>query len=178
MISNEDLAVELEQIRQADPEKQLRPKAVVDAAREPTSPLHESFEWNDTEAAERYRLGQARRLIRVAVTVLPRNNEKVRAYVSLSSDRHHPEEDEELGAAGGYRSMTEVLAADDLRAIMLNDALRDLQVMERKYAQLSQLAGVFEEAAKVRAEEEAAATARPGRRRRKKAKKKTGARAR
>jgi hypothetical protein len=42
----------------------LQPFDVVEAARDPGSPLHDSFEWNDSVAAERYRLEQARRLIR------------------------------------------------------------------------------------------------------------------
>lgn len=42
----------------------LTPTAVLDDARSPNSPLHDYFEWNDDVAAEKYRLDQARRLIR------------------------------------------------------------------------------------------------------------------
>lgn len=41
----------------------LTPSSVVDAARDPASPLHAQFEWDDGVAAERYREIQARKLI-------------------------------------------------------------------------------------------------------------------
>lgn len=50
----------------------LLPVDVVNAARDPASPLHSHFTWDDKEAAERYRLEQARTLIRsvkVEITV-------------------------------------------------------------------------------------------------------------
>ena len=46
----------------------LRPEIVVEAARAKTSPLHSSFEWDNTRAAEAHRLWQARQLI-VSVTI-------------------------------------------------------------------------------------------------------------
>lgn len=48
----------------------LRPSVVVKAAEPETSPLHSEFEWNDSKAGREYRLEQARRLIRVTVTVI------------------------------------------------------------------------------------------------------------
>lgn len=42
----------------------VTPEHVVDAARDPRSPLHEYFEWDDAEAAEAYRREQARALLR------------------------------------------------------------------------------------------------------------------
>lgn len=43
---------------------ELTPDRVVADARDPNSPLHPLFEWNETEAAHQYRLVQARSLIR------------------------------------------------------------------------------------------------------------------
>ena len=42
----------------------LVPTAVVEAAADPDSPLHNYFTWDNDEAAKAYRLEQARRLIR------------------------------------------------------------------------------------------------------------------
>lgn len=48
----------------------LTPAEVVDAARNPKSPLHAYFEWDNDRAADAYRLGQARQLIRsVKITI-------------------------------------------------------------------------------------------------------------
>lgn len=42
----------------------LTPEAVVEAARDPASPLHNAFTWDDATAAHEQRLHEARRLIR------------------------------------------------------------------------------------------------------------------
>jgi len=42
----------------------LTPEEVVDEARDPDSPLHRYFEWDDSAAAEAWRLNQARSMIR------------------------------------------------------------------------------------------------------------------
>src|SRR5215472_6010141 len=68
MVSEEVIKQELATIETA--EGRLVPSTVVDAARAPDSPLHPLFEWDDSAAAEKYRLDQARTIIRrVTVTV-------------------------------------------------------------------------------------------------------------
>jgi len=105
----------------------LRPADVVNYARSEDTALHEMFEWDNTKAAERYRLAQARSVIRVCVIVNENTSEKIRAFVSLSSDRQ---------AKNGYRAMAEVIDDEILKETMLNDALRDLQAFQRKYDDL------------------------------------------
>lgn len=59
-------AAELERIRAGGG---LTPEAVVLTARNPDNPLHNAFEWDDSEAARQHRLYQARTLIRAVVIV-------------------------------------------------------------------------------------------------------------
>jgi hypothetical protein len=76
---------------------------VLDHAVKKSHPLHDYFEWDDSEAAKKYRLDQARDLIqRVKITIETPNKEPVefRAFVSLESDR---------SAGGGYRHITQVI---------------------------------------------------------------------
>jgi len=124
---NQDALDELERLRAEDEDGLLRPEAVVDAARSKTSPLHEHFTWNNSRAAEKYRLIEARQLIRVAVTILPRTKKKVRAYVSLTKDR---------ADGGGYRQLDEVLTSRALRRALMLDAAKDLLVFKRKFHKL------------------------------------------
>lgn len=42
----------------------ITPAQVVNAARDPASPMHDYFEWDNDAAAEKYRIDQARTLIR------------------------------------------------------------------------------------------------------------------
>jgi tRNA A37 N6-isopentenylltransferase MiaA len=117
---------------------ELQPKAVVDAARPDTSPLHNSFDWDDSEAAEKWRLQQARQLIRAVVIYehVGKKSMPVRVFVSLTPDR------EENGA--GYRLANVVLADAAHRQQMLSDALAEMQRFRLKYQRLSELAKVFE----------------------------------
>jgi hypothetical protein len=60
-MSNQQVVVRL---RELEHDGRLQPSDVLADARNPTSPLHSHFEWDDGLAAERYRLSQARSLIR------------------------------------------------------------------------------------------------------------------
>lgn len=62
----------IDKLRELENDGRLLPSNVVEEARDENSPLHEFFEWEDTIAAEKYRLSQARTLIRsvkISVTV-------------------------------------------------------------------------------------------------------------
>jgi hypothetical protein len=125
---------ELETIR-IDNGGVLKPQMVVEYARDPASTLHSSFEWDDSKAADQYRLRQASKIIRVTVTVLPGQTEPVRAYVSLLADRG--------GYGDGYRALLDVLSDDAKRAVLLDEAKAEMQTFKRRYKVFSELAKVF-----------------------------------
>ena len=114
----------------------LRAEDVVETARDPDSPLHRYFEWDNGVAAHQYRLEQARHLIRCSVTVLPNTEEPVRAFASLMPDRTR--------AGGGYRHTVDVLTDADMRERLLSQALDELHRVRRLYKRLTELAPVFE----------------------------------
>jgi predicted TIM-barrel fold metal-dependent hydrolase len=134
---NADITQELERIRLAHGGF-LRPADVVEFAKDEASALHSRFTWDDSEAAAKYRLAEARALIRVVVQVSEQTNEKVRAFVSLSSDRT---------TAGGYRAMADVLDDEVLADILLQDAIAEVASFKRKlerYRELAELNGLIE----------------------------------
>lgn len=107
----------------------LEPKAVVDAAREADHPLHKHFEWDDQNAAQSYRLDQARsliRIVRVEDDTVDEGNR--RAYVSIK-DKH--------GVA--YRSVDDVLRSRDLQDALLGQAEKELEAFERRYRELQDI---------------------------------------
>lgn len=112
----------------------LEPARVVEAARESASPLHSQFEWDDSEAAQRYRLWQARQLIRITVEFLPSADRVTDVFVSLTSDR----------TKGGYRTTVDVLSDDAMREQLLSDALEELDRWKRQYKELRELVKIFE----------------------------------
>lgn len=113
-------------------------KRVVEWARKhPASALHSHLEWDDTTAAELYRQSQVRTLFNVHVT----DGRGDRRFVSLSIDRRE----------GGYRPVTEVLSNAEFRSVLLEDALAELERVQRRYDHLSELALVWEAANKAKA---------------------------
>jgi hypothetical protein len=113
----------------------VRPIDVVEYARNEKTALHGCFDWDDGSAADKYRLYQARQILRVTVTVLPRSEKKYRAFVSLSPDRGEK--------GGGYRLTAKVLSDKDRRGQLLADALSEMTAFKVKYSVLEELAGVF-----------------------------------
>ena len=122
----------------------LQPESVVDEARDKKSPLHSRFTWDDTEAAEQYRLWQARQLIRVVVHMIPGKNGNVssRVFVSLKTDRAED--------GGGYRTMAVVLSDSEMREQLLAEAIAEMEYFREKYSRLKELAGVFKAMRSVR----------------------------
>ena len=53
------------------------PEAVVEFAKDPETALHSRFDWDDSEAAAKWRLVQARQVIRLELTVVPANGPPV-----------------------------------------------------------------------------------------------------
>ncbi len=129
----------------------ISPTSIVEFARDKKTALHARFTWDDTAAAEQYRLWQARQVLRVAVFVPEGSTTPIRAFVSLRDDRGIED--------GGYRSVVDVLSDKELRAKMLAEALDELQGFEQRYRLLSELAPVFAAAAKLRQRK---AKAKPG----------------
>lgn len=137
-----DIQKELEEIR-TEHGGVLRASDVVEYASDPSTALHTRFEWDDNEAAKRYRLAQARSLIKIAVVVEAKTDNKVRAFVSLSTDRNN---------GGGYRAMVDVLNDEVMRDTLMEDARNELEHFHKKYISLkaaTEMRGVFKEIEKV-----------------------------
>lgn len=138
---NEAMFQELELVR-SQHDGILRGEDVVEWARDPSTALHDRFEWDDAKCGEEYRLWQARRLIAVFVTVVGKDNSPIRAFVSLRTDRVLP--------GGGYRTSVDVMTDTELRKQLLAEALDDAQRWQAKYQHLSELIPVFKQLARVR----------------------------
>lgn len=114
----------------------LNPEAVVDAARDKKSALHTHFDWDNSEAAHKYRLLQARNLIRVAVTVIPAlSNEPVKQFVSIRALRGSDQ--------GSYIATTDLLSDDDKYELAKADAIRSLERIKYQYNYIAELQPVW-----------------------------------
>lgn len=111
----------------------LTADAVLADAADTASPLHKLFEWDDTDAAGKYRQLQARQLIsRVKVRVITADDAepvRVRAYVSR---REIGKAGEEL-PAGAYVPIEDVAGETDAEASVLRGIKRDIARLKTKY---------------------------------------------
>ena len=117
-------------IRALEEDGRLSPEIVVKAATNPKSPLHKYFEWDDSKAAESYRIQQARQIIKIvsyetkvddivvqSVSYVrdPAMEHKEQGYVSLEQLKAEPENAmvmvlSELARAEALLSRAEILA--------------------------------------------------------------------
>lgn len=105
---------------------ELMPKSVVEAARNPKSPLHKHFEWDNEVAAEAHRLDQARRLIRcIRVEDEEASEGHAPAFVSITDK-----------GRVSYRTTSEVRNSEHLQMLVLAAAERDLEAFEKRYRDL------------------------------------------
>ena len=129
---NEAAIGELEELRAASAGF-LKPEDVVERARSPNSALHRYFEWDNNDAAEAFRLQQARQVVRAVVRYLPAANRQplaVRAYLSLPSDR---------AAGRGYAATVDILDDDARLAEAMRQLERDVLALEKRYGAFAQL---------------------------------------
>ena len=111
----------------------LTAQNLVDANRPETAPLHNEFEWNDTEAAEKWRVHQARHIINsiVVVTEEAKKDSVVRCFFKVAQQ------------TANYESITTIVKNEDKYMALLETAVRELRAFERKYSTLQELSDVF-----------------------------------
>lgn len=121
----------------------LSPKSVLKDARKKSSPLHKLFTWDDSLAAEKYRLGEARHIIRnitVVVEDLGEDQAPVRAYYSIS----HKSLPESTEAVGTYLCLADAMADPDTRRMLLAQILDEAARWRERGKHFRELAEVFE----------------------------------
>lgn len=119
----------------------LRPLEVVQEARQPKSPLHPAFEWDDVTAAHAYRLDQAEYLLRNLVRRVVVEGQapvETRAYVVVTRQDAAGEVGERV-----YVRVEEAMAQDGYRKEVLNRALTELRAWRDRYERLRELADLI-----------------------------------
>ena len=112
-------------------EEGLTAQTLLDASRPKDAPLHQEYEWDDSKAAEAYRLTQSSYILRSLVIVPDEQKptETIRAVFTV--------------ADGKYQNVRTIISAPETRDALLRQALRDLQSVKRKYSALSELSPVW-----------------------------------
>lgn len=109
----------------------ITPKEMVDRARDEKSELHKCFEWNDTVAAEKYRLHQARNVLAMLVFKPKTEEEQPVRVFSLTTEK------------SVYQPTKSFLVQADEYQDLLKRALAELEMFKKKYRTLNELEEVF-----------------------------------
>lgn len=111
------------------------PEDVVTAAEDENSELHKCFEWDDSIAAEKYRLQQANRLIANLVVVVEREEKEPTEFRLYQSN----------GRTKGFSKSTVIARDVDRYAELLKRAMAELDAFRKRYANIVELENVIAE---------------------------------
>ena len=110
---------------------------LLDSAKHKESPVHSLFEWDDTKAAEKFRLHQATVIIcSLRVTAKEENTEPVVVRAYVTADPHQE--------VSSYFNVHDALKDSTMRKKVLAMARREAEAFRRKYKSLVELAHVIE----------------------------------
>lgn len=104
---------------------------ILDKARDSKTELHKCFEWDDTVAAEKYRLVQVRYL--TSNLVIRRSEEEIKENKPEIRVFHKTE------ATGGYKPLQVIVQKEDEYQALLNRAWAELHALKVKYSNLQEL---------------------------------------
>lgn len=109
------------------------PAQILEKARDTSTELHKCFEWDDTAAAEKYRLQQARQIVchLVIRETIQENKPPIRFL-------YKPD------GATGYQATRMIVQNQDSYQNLLKSAMRDLESLRKKYHSLTELESVFD----------------------------------
>lgn len=111
--------------------EEVTPENIVELAKDEKSVIHNDFEWNDTVAGAKYRLLQAREMIRNFVfETVEEEKQPVRALQITT-------------VTNVYKPVEFFLKNEDEYQSLLKRALSELQAFKARYSSLAELEDVF-----------------------------------
>lgn len=116
--------------------KSVTAREVLEDAKDETTPYHDHFDWDDTSAAEQFRLSQARQLIAsiVEVKIIREEEVPIRVFVNV------------IGSDGerAYFPMEYAMARPKLANQVIANALKEVKNWSIRYKEYQELARIRE----------------------------------
>jgi len=114
---------------------QIKPEDVISEAQAEDSPIHNSFEWDDTKAAQEHRLWQARQLITYKFKVEGSAEQQFyNVKVTVNDVPVH-----------GYFTKEKIMSEKGMYLQLLRDAVSEIKYWEKKYKEIKELEGIIDE---------------------------------
>lgn len=114
---------------------------LVDRAKPAGAPLHSEFTWKNSEAANSWRLYEARKVVQ-SVEVVRDEGNVTRAYESVVVDVVSTDPEQPAKPKHVFRSTDEVMSDPETRSDVLRKAINDFHALRKRYAGLQELAKV------------------------------------
>jgi|GEM_PF-487175 len=128
----------------------ITPDAILTRATPDDAPLHNLFEWSDSEAATAYREQQARYLLRTLVVIYRKQDGTLAPPTRFTIKLRRDVDDPALDAATDealeprvYLPVSKIMGEADLRRRYVRQAWRDLLALRERYRDVSELSRVF-----------------------------------
>lgn len=112
------------------------PKQILEKARDEETELHKCFEWDDSIAAEKFRVQQARLLVSFLVIreeKVPEDRPEIRFFYKTDNSRNE-----------GYKQTRLIVRQEDEYKKLLEQAWRELKAFKAKYSCIKELDQIFE----------------------------------
>lgn len=133
----------LNEIIQVQKTEGLTAENLLEKAKDESSPLHNFFDWNDTSAANQYRLYQARLIINEVKILV--GEKELFAFENVNISIQEKQTNRE------YKPVIEILNNDDYRKQVITTALNNIDYWKEKYAEYKELKPIFVSIEKVKA---------------------------
>ena len=110
----------------------VTPKQILDYARNPETELHKCFEWDDSIAAEKYRIEQARMVVRHLVIVNDKESDKEPQKIRVMQR-----------AEDAYKPVQMIVRNKTEYESLLERARAELRAIKNRYSQLVELEAIL-----------------------------------
>ena len=110
------------------------PQDILEKARDESTELHKCFTWDDSVAAERWRVHEARVITRQLVIreqEVPKDRPEVRLFYKTDNE-------------SGYKPTELIVQKEDEYKELLKRAYDELRIFKRKYSMLKELQEIFD----------------------------------
>ena len=110
------------------------PQAILEKARDETTELHRCFTWDDSIAAEKWRINEARLVTRQLVikeVEVPKDRPEIRLFYKTDNE-------------SGYKPTHIIVQQEDEYKQLLARAYAELRAFKAKYSMLKELQEIFE----------------------------------
>lgn len=122
----------------------LSPQSLLDASRPKDAVLHDEFEWDDSVAAEEYRLRQAGHIIRCIVVIHEKPIDGAKKEEAVQVRVYHPTHNTEDEKRGTYENIAVIAKNTGMKARLMQDCLRELKWMQNKYSTLKEVVNLLD----------------------------------